>query len=58
MQSVPPVWTAIKQSWARMDREEDDEDLFDDSSPLKDREPWWEGVVKAMVKEHGVLSLV
>jgi hypothetical protein len=58
MQSVPPVWTAIKQSWARMDREKDDEELFDDYSSLKERDPWWESVVKALVKEHGVLSLV
>jgi hypothetical protein len=35
-----------------------DEELFDETLPLADRDPWWEEMVARLVKDHGILSLV
>ncbi|KAG7288721.1 hypothetical protein NEMBOFW57_005077 [Staphylotrichum longicolle] len=57
VQSVPPVWVAIKKLWEWLDNELVEEP-YDEDQPIGQRRAWWEEMVAKLVEESGVLSLV
>lgn len=60
LQSVPPIWETTKTFWAWIDAQpfaipkDDNGDL----TPLSERTPWWEYMVRWFLKNYGELSLV
>ena len=56
IQSVPPVWTALKELWNWIDLEVIEDDVGFDG-PIKDRTGWWEQMVERLMSTCGILSL-
>lgn len=57
MQSVPPIWRILRETWEWMDFQLNDDTHVDDKS-IGDRLPWWEVLVDRWMQREGILSIV
>jgi hypothetical protein len=60
LQSVPPVWSAVKLLWNWVDENMNDLSSmvnWHEDEPLQDRAAWWEDMTTFLASQVGWMSL-